>query len=56
VSLHIQRVILKGVISILQHLRDSGDLGVTMEVMDPGMVTPLSVVRPSGRGVPRRGP
>jgi hypothetical protein len=45
-----------GVVSQLQHLRDPGDLGVTMEVIGGGVVTPLGVVRQCGRKVPLRGP
>jgi hypothetical protein len=37
-------------------IRDRGDLGITMGIMDGGMVTPLSAVRLCGRGVPPRGP
>jgi hypothetical protein len=44
------------VISLLQQLRDSNDLGVTMEVTSGGVVTPLSVVRPCDVEVPPRGP
>jgi hypothetical protein len=37
-----------GVVFPLQHLRDSGNLGVTTRIMGGGMVTPLSAVRPCG--------
>jgi hypothetical protein len=39
-------------VSLLQHLKDPGDLGV----MDGGMMIPLSAIRPCGRKVPPRGP
>jgi hypothetical protein len=42
-------VIPKEVVSLLQHLRDVGDLGVTMGVMGGGVVTPLSAIRLCGR-------
>jgi hypothetical protein len=45
-----------GVVSLLQHLRDPGDLVVTMEVTSGGVVTPLSAVWLCRRGVPPRGP
>jgi hypothetical protein len=44
------------VLSLLQHLRGLGDLGVIMEVMGGRIVTPLSVVRLCGREVLPRGP
>jgi hypothetical protein len=36
-------VLLKGVVSLLQHLRDSGDLEVTIEVVDGGVQGSLCV-------------
>jgi hypothetical protein len=46
----------KGVVSLLQHLRDLDDLGVSMEVTSGGMMTPLSPVRLFGRELLPRGP
>jgi hypothetical protein len=40
---------------LLQHLRDVGDLRVTMVVKGGGVVTPLSAVGPCGRKMPPRG-
>jgi hypothetical protein len=45
-----------GVVSLLQYLRDPGDLGATMGVTGGGVVILLSAVRPYGRGVPPRRP
>jgi hypothetical protein len=46
----------KGVVSLLQHLKDPSDLGVTMGVKGGGVVTPLSAVRSCRKEVPPRGP
>jgi hypothetical protein len=46
----------KGVVSLLQHLRDPNDLGNTMGVKGGGVVILLSVVRSCGKEVPPRGP
>jgi hypothetical protein len=48
-------VISKGMVSQLQHLGDLSDLGFTMGVKGGGAVTPLSAVRPCGRGMPPKG-
>jgi hypothetical protein len=44
----------KGVVSLLQHLRDLDDLGVTMGVTGGGVVTLLNIVRLCGRSATRR--
>jgi hypothetical protein len=44
------------VVSLLEHLRDPGDLEVTMGIMGGGVVTPLSAIRPFGRRVSPTGP
>jgi hypothetical protein len=43
-------------VSLLQHLRDPSDLGITMGVTGGGVVTPLSMVKLCEKGVPPRGP
>jgi hypothetical protein len=43
------------VVSLLLHLKDPGDFGVTMGVTGSRVVIPLSAVRLCGRGVPPRG-
>jgi hypothetical protein len=43
-------------VSLLQHLRDSADLEVTMEVTSGVVVTVLSVVRPCEKEVLVKGP
>lgn len=44
------------VVSLFQHLKDLGDLGVTMGITGGGVVTPLSAVRLCEREVSSRGP
>jgi hypothetical protein len=44
------------VVSLLQHVRDLFDLGVTMGVKGGGVVIPLSAVKPCRREVPPRRP
>jgi hypothetical protein len=44
------------VVSLLQHLKDLGDLEVTMAIKDGRVVMPLNVVRPYGRAMPPKGP
>jgi hypothetical protein len=55
-NLDINRILPIGLVSSLQHLKYLGDLGNTIEVIDGGVVTPLSAIRPCGRKVPLRGP
>jgi hypothetical protein len=49
-------VLPKEVVSLLQHLRDSDDLGVTMEVIVGGVVILLCMAIPCGRGMLPSGP
>jgi hypothetical protein len=49
-------MISKGVVTLLQHLKDLGDLGVSVGIKGDGVVTPQSAIRPCGREVPPRGP
>jgi hypothetical protein len=44
------------VVSLLKHLKDLGDLGVTMEVPSGGLVTLQSTISPYGMEVASRGP
>jgi hypothetical protein len=46
----------KRVVSLLQHLKDPSDLGITRGFKGGGVVTTLSTVRPCGRGVLPREP
>jgi hypothetical protein len=39
------------VVFLIQYLKDPGDLGITIGVTSGGVVTPLSVIRPYGRGM-----
>jgi hypothetical protein len=49
-SPNVRWVLLKGVMFLLQYLRDLGNLGVTIGVLGGRVVIPLSAVRPCGRG------
>jgi hypothetical protein len=44
-----------GVVFLLQHLRDLGDFGITKGVIGGGLIIPLNVVTPYGRGLPPSG-